>query len=742
VAALRQTHFGAGELSPLLWGRSDLALYRAGLRRLRDFIITRQGLLQTRPGTEYRGGAYANAPSRLVPFLVTDSDGYLLEFSSTGSLQVWRNGAKVGGPLPYPWAFTPVYELAFAQTGDVLTICAKFAVYELRRTGPTTFAFSTWTVTRPAPEWVQLPGGARTTVPYLAKTTLLAASSTTPARPWRWWVTALVRDAQGRVWETEGTEVTSTIDASNALAPYDGTAVVGPDRPVTVTRKLFGATWAGTRVHEVLAYNYYRGMGDYSGFVGSTTKELDFVDVGVEPDYTLPHPRAVNPFQWTVPSGVILDWPRTVAFYQDRLCFGGTFYRPEWLLQSESGNYTGWQRPPIPLDDAALEWALAVRKRETVRGLVASQHLLLFTDASVWAQGPEVVGPKTPPRLVAEVGSAPLAPLLVGQDVLFVRARGRGVQVVRPSENAPGLVSVADVSWTAEHLFREDGAVAGVIDWWRATGKTLRTEVVDWAWAEEPQGLVWLVRADGQLLSLQWQGGLSGFARHSTGSAWGDRFESVAAVPEGDEDAVYVCVRRGAAYNIERFTSRTRRGTVADDCCLDCAVAFTEAPGSPLVSVAAGLEGREVWLVAKDNAPVGPIVVFAGKADLAKAGFVLPVPNNGGNVTGWVGLLYQPELETLDAVPQDGRLRAKTVTKVGVEVSDSKGLSVGQSPNALTQWVSQTLAAGYGVPPLSSEVVEVAVRGGWDTAARVTLRQTLPLPLTVLGVTREVDGGG
>ena len=114
--------------------------------------------------------------------------------------------------------------------------------------------------------------------------------------------------------------------------------------------------------------------------------------------------------------------------------------------------------------------------------------------------------------------------------------------------------------------------------------------------------------------------------------------------------------------------------------------------------------------------------------------------NNGSNVTGWVGLRYQPELETLDAVAGD--LRQKSVVKVGIEVSDSKGVYAGQDPSSLTQWTQRTLGAGYGVPSNASEVVEVVVQGRWDRSARVTLRQSLPLPLTVLGINREVDGGG
>lgn len=748
MSSIRQTSFAAGELSPLLWGRTDLGLYRQGLRRMRDFFPSRHAMAVSRPGTQYLGGAYANLPSRLVPFRVSDADGFVLEFSSGGSMQVWQAGAKVGSAQVLPWSFTPVGDLQFTQSGDVLTICAKYDVYELRRTGSSTFTFSVFSFARKAPEWVQLPSGVKTTVPYLDVTTLTGSTTLTPLRPWKWWVSVLLRDSEGRVWETEGYEVTQTVTVANVVASYGGQAAVGLDRPVKISRRLAGTLWAGMRTFEVLGYNYYRGVGDYSGFVGSSKNELDFVDVGAEPDYSTPAPRAVSPFRWTMPSGGVTDYPRTVGYFEDRLVFGGTFYRPTAVLLSETGNYIGWQKPPVVLDDMALEFELAVRTRETIRGLLTQQRLLIFTDTSVWSLGGQ--GGLTPTnvqaRVVSQVGSSPLFPMMVGTDALYSRAKGRGLQLVRPSDNAEGLFSSGDVSWHAEHLFRDSNTFTGVVDWWRATGKTLYTEIVDWAYQEDPWNLVWLVRADGKIITLQWDGETAGYALHATGTTWSDRFESVCTVPEGEEDAVYLCVKRGSNYLIERFTSRQRPTQYAGLNSLDCAVPFEEGPPVALIDLGAAgavLEGRQVWAIADGNAPVGPLTVVAGKVDLAAAGLAMRTANGPGDaVFGWVGLLFEPELETLDVAAGEARNKQKTVTKVAVEVSDSKGLKAGQYPDKLTQWKQRRPGDGYGVPSAASEVVEILVQGGWDLGGRVTLKQSLPLPVTVLGITREVDGGG
>lgn len=737
MASLRQTSFAAGELSPRLWGRTDLPLYRHGLRRLRDFFVSRQGEAVTRPGTRFVGTGYANEKSRLAAFIVSESEGYLLEFTSA-SVRIWKDGVVIT-TLVYPWSFTPLADLQWTQSGDVMTICARYDVFELRRTSATTFTLGAKSFTRPAIQWQNVDTNAKTSAVRLRVDTLLAATTTTPAKAWRWWVSAVLQDGNGRTFESEAYEVTDTITSGGVTGTYNGTAAVGPDRPVKLARSTSVGLWTGSVVYKVLGYNYYRGVGDYSGFVGHTTKELEWIDSGEEPDYTLPHPRVSDPFVIPAPSSPAptgwngADYPLTVAYFEDRLVFGGTFLRPVSVLLSATGDYIDFVRPAVPVASQALEFELVSRKREKMRATIGLQRLLCLTDAGAYSLGGQ--GALTPTsvevRLISEKGSAPVAPVVLeGGHVLYVRARGRGLQLLRESENAVGLYGSADVSWHAEHFFRPIETLF---------------RITEMAYQETPWSLVWAVREDGSLLAAQWADGVLGFGLCATGAEWGDRFESVAVVPEADEDVVYLCVLRGSTYTIERLASRLRNGVVTDDCAVDSALAFTAATGSPEIDVAAAahLIGREVWCVAKDNAPVGPITVSAtGKVNLATAGFRLPTANNGANVTGWVGLLFQPELETLDVVSPDARLLQKTIEKVGVEVSESVGFSAGQNPDKLVQWTQRRAPTAYILPPAESVVVDLPVKGGWDEGARVTLKQTLPLPLTVLGLTRKVDVGG
>jgi len=742
--SLRQTSFAAGELDPLMWGRTDVSLFRHGLRRLRDFFVTQAGNAMTRPGTRFCGrAADSTTGSWLLPFVVSDADGYVIELSWSGAARAWRNGAVVWtGTAPFVVAGARAPgAIQYTQSGDLMTIANRGRVYELRRTSETSFTFAVMSFSRAAPQFVALPATTKTTVPGIINNgSLVSPSAGAPVRKWRWWVSTVMRDSNGRTFESAAHEVTEML--SPGIGVYGGSAALGPDRPVTITRRTsgVGTLWTGSVVYETKGYNWYRGVGDYSGFIGHTTTELDFIDDGTEPDYSLPHPREVDPF--SLPGGVT-DYPASVAYFENRLAFGGTLYRPASVLLSETDNYIGWQVPAVTTPNQALEVELAVRKRERVRSLAALQRLLVLTDAGVWALGG--AGPLSPTtllaRLVSEVGAAPMRPVMVGSDLLYVRAKGWGLRLVRQSDNADSLFGSIDVSQHAQHLFKGIDTTGSIAD----DPLNGVGPIVDWCWQEDPWNLVWAVRADGKLISLQWDGQMAGYSLHATGSSAGDRFEAVCSIPEGEEDVVYACVQRNGAYNIERFASRVRRGTVDDDCALDCARQFTGVVpnGTALIDVAAGIpDGREVWAVAKDNAPIGPVVVSSGKADFTANGFKFPTANDGSTVTGWVGLLYQPELETLDVVSSDSRTVQKTVEKVAVEVAESAGFSVGQNPAELVPWRQRDATSGYGFPSAASAVAVVNVKGGWDNGARITLKQTLPLPLTVLGLTRKVAGGG
>jgi hypothetical protein len=115
-----QASFNAGEWSPKLYARVDLAKYKSGAALLNNFFVDYRGGASTRTGTKYILQCRNSASAvRLIGFQASFTVGYILEF---GDLYVrfYNNGA-------------PVLEAAVAITGvsqanpGVVTITNTYA---------------------------------------------------------------------------------------------------------------------------------------------------------------------------------------------------------------------------------------------------------------------------------------------------------------------------------------------------------------------------------------------------------------------------------------------------------------------------------------------------------------------------------------------------------------------------------------------------------------------------------------
>jgi hypothetical protein len=123
-----QKDFTGGEIAPLRYGRTDDPKYASSLRRMRNFYATPHGAAMNRPGTKFV--AVAKAPNqvvRLVPFVFSSSDSYVLEFGA-GYVRFHAKGAPVlSAGVPYelatPFTGPMLRYLKFAQSGNVLTVC-------------------------------------------------------------------------------------------------------------------------------------------------------------------------------------------------------------------------------------------------------------------------------------------------------------------------------------------------------------------------------------------------------------------------------------------------------------------------------------------------------------------------------------------------------------------------------------------------------------------------------------------
>ncbi|KKL60991.1 hypothetical protein LCGC14_2199770, partial [marine sediment metagenome] len=87
--------FNAGELSPLLGAREDLAKYQSGCSIMENLIPIPQGGAQKRPGTKYIAEVKTSSlKTRLLPFEFSTSQSYILEVGNQ-YMRFFTNGASV-----------------------------------------------------------------------------------------------------------------------------------------------------------------------------------------------------------------------------------------------------------------------------------------------------------------------------------------------------------------------------------------------------------------------------------------------------------------------------------------------------------------------------------------------------------------------------------------------------------------------------------------------------------------------
>ena len=91
--------FAAGEISPALHGRVDLAKYQVGLATCLNWFIHPFGGASTRAGTAFVGEAVdAAVRSRLVPFQFSTIETYVLEFAHQKMRVIRDGGARTTPP--------------------------------------------------------------------------------------------------------------------------------------------------------------------------------------------------------------------------------------------------------------------------------------------------------------------------------------------------------------------------------------------------------------------------------------------------------------------------------------------------------------------------------------------------------------------------------------------------------------------------------------------------------------------
>jgi len=140
--------FNAGELSPLLEGRTDIAKYYSGCRTLENMFCFSYGGTTRRPGTKYITTAKnSSVPCRLASFEYSQLQAYIIEFGHEYARFYKDGGQILDGAAAYeittPYDGNDVFELQMIQSADTFYIVhSDYPPAKLTRSGHTDWSLT------------------------------------------------------------------------------------------------------------------------------------------------------------------------------------------------------------------------------------------------------------------------------------------------------------------------------------------------------------------------------------------------------------------------------------------------------------------------------------------------------------------------------------------------------------------------------------------------------------------------
>lgn len=220
------------------------------------------------------------------------------------------------------------------------------------------------------------------------------------------------------------------------------------------------------------------------------------------------------------------EYPRCSCQFDQRRVFAGSTTTPlkVWMTQAGSQNLMSYHVPILDTD--RIEVVAVTNDADMIKHAVALESLILFTGSSemrVYTQNSQALSPSSVAvRAQSYVGANDVQPLVSNNSIVYVSARGGHPRQISYSYNSAAYTS-DDLGVRCPHMF--DGK-----------------DIIDLSLSKAPVPLIYAVSTDGTLkvcIYIPEQQIVGWFTYETKG-----KIESACAVAEGQEDRLYIIVRR------------------------------------------------------------------------------------------------------------------------------------------------------------------------------------------------------
>ena len=415
--------------------------------------------------------------------------------------------------------------------------------------------------------------------------------------------------------------------------------------------------------------------------------------------------------------------PSCVTFFEQRLVFAATLSQPQTLFFSKSGDYENMDDNyhGVVADDDSIIYTIASNQVNAIRFMTATRTLIIGTaggEFAVSGGGTDIA--ITPTNILIKKqsnnGAANVDALAVGNATLFLQRARRKLRELAYNFDVDGYVA-PDLTILAEHI--SEGGFKQL------------------SYQQEPNQIIWCARNDGQLVGLTYQREQQVVAwhRHIFGGVFGSGnsvCDSVATIPTDDSEyQTWVIVKRTINGATKRYVEYIHQYDFdeTDDTSFNFLDSQLSYDGSAVTNISglAHLEGQTVSVLA-DGATHPDKVVSSGAIVLERAASKVKV-----------GLSYTSLLQTMriDAGAQNGTSQSKTkrIYEITARLYESIGVEIGPDLANMERipFRSSANAMNSGINVFTGDK-EIEFRGNYETDGFIFVRQTQPLPLTILSL--------
>lgn len=768
-----QISFTRGEISPVLYSRTDIEQYRIALKKLKNGFVHQEGCVSNRAGLEFIGEVKdSTKETRLIPFVFNSEQTYIIE-AGNHYFRFIKDGGYIIYPSNYGVTYSGTFEYIESGTNENNNTYYKYKL------GNDDFVYSSKDLSSIAVDDILYSDEELSEIYQAGSSAALSEGVITSIDTVNLTI-GIDEDAdkialRGEIVEIETPYTTEDLPLIKKTQSGDVLTLVHQSYPPKELMRYSHYDW---KIEDIIFESIIAAPQNltvtWNGSTSSNTRQYTYLVTAVDEKTKEESERSSEvtvtghrEAYWTTSEYFSLSWsavagaceynvyravngifgyvgttttnsftddniepdlketapiaqnpfkdgnnPNCVGYFQQRKVYANSKENPQtlWASQTATSNNFNISRPLVATDSITIP--MADIQGNEIRHLIPMRDLIVLCQNSEWKiNGSDGIF-QANPAPVATIQScygSSNVQPVISGSMILFAQSGGSVLRDLGYDYLTDKYEGDELSLFANHLFY---------------GKQIK--YMDYA--KEPYRIVYIVMNDGSLLGLTYnkKQKVCGWHRHETEGL----FESVAVVREGQEDIAYFVVKRTINGVLKRYVERQATRIIknaVEAFMVDCG---KQASFSTPVTVISGLdylEGKTV-IVNADGGIVTGLKVKNGSITL---------PQAASHVV--VGLPYEFELETLNIEGENTQGIKKIVNSLSIRIYDSREDFFIVNSDGTSFQHARSIESINDASLLFSKNIDAVPLSIATVDATIHIKQPYPLPITVLALNAVVN---